>query len=790
MGDFKGSGYPHIYIFPRSIDTLFERVDSKFDLDSVPNYEVYYQDQLKTYEDSIKNKLPEMAKSETNEVTTLKEIENRIYVDLWNDSMPERQEQGPFEIKRKITIGFLKKEGKNNFKSYQHLEETPNFKRSVDEVQLVVAVEPKDTKKYMYIEGIASSYKFTSENSPKKCAYIPVDKMLPEYLVECTLHIFCTHESIKQEEEIEITAQLIHKKRGRDKEIDKKSALKMALYRCPQPKDDDPFESLKDKEKDKDIFVMPRLCQEERHEAYIKKLQLYSNQVLARHKKMEQKNSPEVQDNKFDFVKEDGLYTPQLGVNYGMSVKIFQETKKPNPLPKSGLYAVMEYNLSTFGQSHNFVEFMASNYGIDEKIVRKIAIDKNFIYGQDQQETKIEKIQGIKNIHDRIVRQFRERIILHAQKYVDFPHRWMPKPNKGHYNRGKLTVENGMNLLVYNQKEGGSAVQVGNIKAGTCLPKDVIITFVKGCDEYCNNSTETHRYKIAGIRINGQNYPPHSGNEWFIPLTYEIKKKCMDIDYLQNYCDYMVLPTVGKDREYLEYYKNHNGVPYYISELNEKRYGGKVEYDTFFSRLNVPNIRNWYSYNDNPYASKPNMPNNNDANQDCLKGIGLDCSGFIMNCLLDTTYDDITKTPFLKTEDNNLRPNGETAYNLGNDRARRIPLDSEYKNGEELLVQAGDLIYSQEVGKNDGRHIALCAIDFNEVPNLDVHLTECQKNEKYFAIIHNYGGTGIFLENKKIKWTDGFFCKTLKGPFQHWGVELNNKIGWPNSYAGRIFLWY
>jgi hypothetical protein len=35
---------------------------------------------------------------------------------------------------------------------------------------------------------------------------------------------------------------------------------------------------------------------------------------------------------------------------------------------------------------------------------------------------------------------------------------------------------------------------------------------------------------------------------------------------------------------------------------------------------------------------------------------------------------------------------------------------------------------------------------------------------------------------------NGFFKRTLKGPFKHWGVELDNKSN--NSSVGRIYLWY
>jgi hypothetical protein len=803
---FVSKEVPRIYIFPRSRETLFLCDYSK----AIPPL-IYYENYLEKYKDTTEKNLPEMAKGPSNDVARLKEIESRIYVDLWK--IPTEAGLSCIETVRKITVGFLKKEPNSNvYKSYKYTHEKPDFGYPLDEVYLVLTIDPKETGKNIYIDGNASGYKFTSAFSSGRCAYIPMSNTLPDYLVEFTLHVLNKPNDISKVGEIEIGAHLIHKEKRRDKEIkNSKRRLPMYLYRCPVAEnEDDPFEILKEQDKDKDIFVMPRNGREEKHKVYIRKLQLYSNHVLARHKKMTPRpeGAQGILENHFDFVKEDGLYTDQLGINYGMSVDIFKKTVTNRGVSAdenayiNRIRTVFEYNFSTFGQGGRLVKFLSSNYELDENIVRKLVIDRNFIYGSaNNDQSEMENIQGLKNLYERVVNVFRQRMVEEAEKYVNFPHRWMPKPDKDYnknYHRGNLIVKSEMNLLVYNLETGGTTVQVGNVAAGSFLPENAEITFTS---EYDKNCEGTIRYKVESIKIGIQEHKPQGNNTWYVPLTYDIKKKCKDNEgYPQNYCDYMDLPQPTsnnqKDIDALNYYKNHNGVPYYISNPDVTGTGGKVTYNIFKERLNIENILNWYSYNDD-LSSKPNSPTTPKLNSNVKGGVGLDCSGLIMNCLLDIRYNGNNNNNYndnnrffkgiSKEKEDGYRTNGENAYDLGSERARLIPLDDIYKNGDDLLVQAGDLIYSQTIN-NSGRHIALCVIDSGETPNLDNHLTINQKEEKYFYIIHNYGGTKIYTNNGEF--SDGFFCKTLKGPFHHWGVALDNEDGWLHSLVGRIYLWY
>ncbi len=140
-----------------------------------------------------------------------------------------------------------------------------------------------------------------------------------------------------------------------------------------------------------------------------------------------------------------------------------------------------------------------------------------------------------------------------------------------------------------------------------------------------------------------------------------------------------------------------------------------------------------------------------------------------MNCLFDTR---VTEQA-LFTEVRNKRANGESASDMGSRRCRIIPLDK--RSNQNTLIQAGDILYSTA-------HIALCAVGDDEYVTAS-HVTRDTADYRYFQIIHNYGDDHIHIDTGD--YTGGHFCRTLEGPFRHWGVHLGE-----NSSAGRIYLWY
>lgn len=657
--DFLFRASPAPYLFPRSIKTLFTE---NFDLGSPTGY-IFFNDVIKDYKDIDEKICPGIKnKFSSNVITRLKEIDFRVYVDLWKNKKVEAPRGSGnahiiTETVKKITVCFLKEEKDSNkeFQLYRHTK--PGFNYPENEMQIKLTIDSGETEKGIYIKYSGQS----SKTSPRQCVYVPLDLIAPEnYLCECDICIEDSTRNIPGEgkNKFEVCAALIHKeKNDKERKITERK-MPLFIYRTPASESgDDPFLSLKENEKSKDFFVMPRVNQEENHKPFIKKLQVYSNHVLSRHKGLRQKNANvPAHDGMFDFVKEDGIYDEQLGINYGMSIPVFKATHKTSESfpEKMDLYPVVKYDLNSFGQGGEFINYLCSNYEINEVILKKIVIDKIFVYGKKENQTTIENIQGIKNIYEKIVSVFREQFFREAQKYVDFgspapnnpsnPYRWLSRPKANpNYKRGPLTIRN-ESIQVYVQETGGQSIAIGTANtpnycpAGTDLQSGTIITFKKGPDKYDYETTGSRRYKVEAIRLPNQNSLSAASGEWYVPLTYDYKKNCRDRDYEQNFCNYAELPSylTGDDRLAIEQYRTHYGVPYYMSpkggDAFQGNYGGKEELRTFNERLNNNTAyNNWYSYPDN-IRVKPNAPTGyGSGGTKDIEGLGLDCSGLIIN---------------------------------------------------------------------------------------------------------------------------------------------------------------
>jgi hypothetical protein len=265
---------------------------------------------------------------------------------------------------------------------------------------------------------------------------------------------------------------------------------------------------------------------------------------------------------------------------------------------------------------------------------------------------------------------------------------------------------------------------------------------------------------------NGQTVTPAKAT--FIPLRYEDKKQCADDQFNENFSDYV--PKGG----FSQY--DNNGVPYYISKLEsfnpvKGNVGKKLTIDQFVNRFSslTTVIHNWYSYPDSPDLYKPNAADyyNGVTIPEDIKGIGLDCSGLVMNCMTNIRQN---STSFFFRDKGNTGFFEENAENIRNRRMRMI--DVEINNNNNTLVQSGDIISSED-------HIALCSLSNSAAINLEDYLTNAQKTGGDFTIIHNYQGEKILV--------GGFYSKTLRGPFRHW---TPNPISNGAYIASRIYLWY
>jgi hypothetical protein len=386
--------------------------------------------------------------------------------------------------------------------------------------------------------------------------------------------------------------------------------------------------------------------------------------------------------------------------------------------------------------------------------------------------------------------------------------RWLSRPGKNpNYKRGKFLVKSGAEKKVFLCKYDLSGdflyviteidIKI-NSQEYTKLPADTLVEFYSEADKFDNlEKSDDNKQRITSIMYKGTTVttPENSDNTgWYIELSYEEKKTCNDrLD--ENYCDYIgKIPTnmSKEDEDALIDYKKHYGIPYYNSKWDKPNiYGGKLKL-LEFDVLRSKGEHNWYSY---PEGSKPNSPNIRDGE---MKGVGLDCSGLIMNCLLDIRYNGNNsnlndKDRFFKVindknieDENNFRAYGEDVSIFGPKRTRPIPHKLVYNNN--TLIQSADFIYVEE----GNAHIALCAINQNEYV-CDNQISTNGTEQGNFKIIHNYGGDFISYLTKgsqpiKDRYFKGFFKKTLCGPFRHWEVNFGTIS--IQAKAGRVYLWY
>jgi hypothetical protein len=762
---FRSSPVP--YLFPRSKRTLFTE---NFEF-GMPTGYIYFNNALSNYKDIDEAICPKMKnKFSSNVITGLKEIDFRVYVDLWKTNKVEAPRgsgntHNITETVKKITVCFLKeeKDADKEFQLYRYTK--PVFNYPEDELQIKLTIDSGQTEKPIYIKCTGQS----SKTSPDKCVYVPLDLIAAEnYLYECDICIEDSTRNIPGEgkDKFEVCATLIHKEKN-DKEA-KLTERKMPLfiYRTPGSDDgDNPFLSLslkENREKDEDFFVLPRLNITPIQKPYIKRLQILSNQVLARHKRLED-YSP-TNKTGFSFVAEDGeTRLDLLETNFRSAIPIFRSTVKDKD--DEGLKTCFSYDMSHFGPDENLIMFLKHEYNLHQMDITGIIYDRHFLYGCLKSQD-ISNAQGLENIYDLVIRTFRERLIQEAQRYVNFSTRWLSRPGwNPNYHRGNFIIPENSNFSLYGEAGCLTVLQISGVSYP--LPAGATVKFpAKQKDEYDRDRNDAHGYQISSLCLpNGQEFTPANA---FIPLKYEHKKLCTDDQFDENFSDYV--PDGG-----FEQYKN-NGVPYYMSELESDNpvkgnIGKKLTIDQFVARLPslTPAIHNWYAYPDSPLC-KPNAPDYYDGTTmlEDIKGIGLDCSGLVMHCMMNVKQ--TTDSHFFRDS----KDMGFLEENAGDIRKNRVRLiDVTISNNNNTLVQSGDIISTND-------HIALCSLSDNNTVNLNVYLTNAQKANGDFTIIHNYKGEMIL--------TEGFYSKTLRGPFKHWG--LTNPLSNGTHRAGRIYLWY
>lgn len=742
---------PKIHLFPRSLKYLLkeekktengtEKTEKKCELNEI----------LTTYKDD--NAYCFAGKY-------FKEIEKRVYLDLntYNSTNNE------YTVIKKFCVGFLAKQGDTyKFTDKQAVFCSIELKCEVSDSNITAYLKYDDIDNSSNPQTPISLNLNNIENRIKELSLIikySADAILP---VKSDLKIYAKHANSN----------------------DWKETYIFKLYRNTENSLDGFKQS---SGQDTDFFVLPRVNPSENQKKCIKQLQIINNQVFARNASL----------TNFEFVEESGeiektipdpsdntktkiIYIDEsMKKNACNSLEAFQYDIETNTGCKSGnkigvLSTNYSYNFSNYGHNKGFIDYLKEEYSLDAETLKGRIYDRNFLFGNYKDGDPDNKIEGIVNLYKKVVVNFISNTLVEANRYVNFPNRWLSCPKfNPNYHRGNFTTQNATKYLYSsvsaNQMPGTIYTNLTSMAGynGTInhLPAGTTVKFVIGKDKYAYKTNESHYYEINEIKFPGQNGFNSVPQRLWIQLSDEEKRTCDDSQFDENYSDYGL-------------YSN-NGVPYFISGNydSEQKFGGKHAYKDF-EEMTVSN-NNWYSY-----EPRPSMFDS--------VGIGLDCSGFIINCICDCNNFGAFN---ISVTD---RKNGMNVTDIKNAICRAIKNNQNQNSNYDYLgfFQKSDVIMS-EIPTASGavaRHIVLCN-------NGEVHstfnntvVTQEVLNTGDVQVIHNYGATRDGEKNYiKTNGTynyDGCYMKTLQGPYNHTGISLldvTQKIK-KEITLGRIYLW-
>ena len=745
--DLFARPHPSCMLFPRSLNNLFEYQANQRGTLLGP---VRYKDLFPSFLNHDDGAITDIVNYETGKKDIkLKEIDTRIYLDLWRQNEGEGN-QAITETKKKVTVGILKDDREGKYSVYDRYNKSRILETAIDAVS--IKVDAKNSGKKTYIATTTNGTVYSNKDDTSNPVIIPASCFNINYLLEIEVCIPDSTRSVPAESsgKIEVQAQLIIKGKAGSTT---KMTLELHRHRdSMNGSDKEPFEKFKKKNgKDHDFFVLPRLNQETTHEKIIKRLQVLNNQVIARH--------AGISITQFKYVDEDGKYSDVLGKNIHNCISVFKDTKSGTEI--DSLKTVFKYSFDNFSTVAKLSDSLAAEYGIPRETVGELIVDRNLLYGVTDN-PNIGQLLGLENLYVKVVEVFRDKLIRRAEEYVNFNQPWLGRPRfNAAYQRGVFTIPANTSMSLYNAESGGSAVET--LVAGTK------VSFYPAMDIY--DLDDSWRYKVKrSTAPNGQvkDYPEDTGAR-YIKLTFAQRGLCKDNEEKENKGNYISsdINTDGlspRDIAAVSEYGKHYGVPYYMTNDEGKGNsynGGKYKLSKFQNAFTAVPC-SWYAYAAN---TKPNGPTN--APNENVKGIGLDCSGLAVNCLFETTTSDLV-TKYFETKEDDFQRN---AKQICSNRIRVFPKD------KLELMQSADFMCSTN-------HIAICAIEKN------AKLTLQEIQSRYFTIIHNYGKEYIWLENVGI-YSKGFFYRTLKGPFRHWGAYLLNvPPDRENADGGRIYLWY
>ena len=643
---------PKIYIFPRSRSNVCKENPDTKNLDFITRLDEFKDSNI---ECPIQKK-------------KFKEVETRIYADL-----AQEIDDNTVKISRYFSVGYLKKQSDN----YSYFPDIQKHNHSLEVITKCTNSNINCALSWCNDRGQVISNE--NDNSIPICI-LPTGYKGTHSLQDILL-------TITFPKDLKINNQEIIIEVKKESSSNKTETLSFFLYKNEQDK----ISQFDYKKKSiEDFFVIPtQLTPTANQKKIIKELQKLNNQVLARNKKM---------DDTFCFLSETGEIDNdgKLVANIKNSIAAFRSSndnfaegcKSGNTIVGTETYGIVThypYNFSNFGQNEELLKYLSISYSLDIEILKGIIIDKNYLYGNCMDENNQSTIEGVKNLYDYIVVPFINTIIQHSEAYLNFSKKWLSCPEYNHlYHRGNFKTSDNTKKL-YVSENDNTEYNLNDIEGYSgdtnTLPQNTIVEFEKGSDKYAF-STTAKRYKIKSVKLPGPFNSKKEISAW-INLSQDEKKTCDDSKFNENYSNYIEIDSsVVKDldKDALNNYKNKNGIPYYINGMDSS-YNGQADKLTSDSLLNwTEDKKNWYSYD-----KKPNT-----------KYFGIDCSGFVSNCIASFKYND--QISHFSNQGSYFQKM-VSATTIKNNFCRQLPLTENASSNS--FCQKGDILVSSN-------HIGFC----------------------------------------------------------------------------------
>jgi hypothetical protein len=519
-------------------------------------------------------------------------------------------------------------------------------------------------------------------------------------------------------------------------------------------------------EKADNILVYQPVNPETENKA-IKDLQKICNQVISRNRNVDS----------YEFLLENGIYNKETKKAINQYITGFKNIKKGSDANKD-----YPYSLECIGENGidgDLARHINDEYLLSYKNNMGIVVDRHLLIGK-KAGTSLKDTDGLEDLYENVVKKYIKKVVDLSEDYRKLTTPWFHDPDQSDYFKmGDVTLET--DKYQYKTALGDEYVTKKDKN------KNDVPDMIKSGSTISHSDFQTHK----GNNKHRFSVNHNNGTIW-IELTESEVNNRDDREIAENKGNY---GTAFQGYDYTNY-----GISYCNDGKNSReRYENRIKHID-------DQYKNWNKYPDTDMVDTDKY--NTWENGAYGRITGLDCTGFVQNCITHILFDEevdgknyrivpdiiIPQYKYSKQNgidncpganfpepDNGNADLSSTSLNIGGTKAyaSSITIDTQANSTKDrrCLMTRGDVIVTN-VGHG---HIVLVTVNDENYP-----CAGDQRENRNFAITHCYGMNYIYtgdLPPKPAKNIESYFRKTLRSPFIAWGIQ------WANVYLGRIMIW-